>query len=130
MTTPCEQATTIAKIEVTLDHVVDLLERYETRIERHEDREERMLQAMETVAAQTEQIHANIDNINRHEKAINELFTLIREHVTQQEKTNWTLQILKSPAGIYILGAIVIGTVIDFLAHFKILSAIWDFIRG
>lgn len=120
---PCGQEVKIARIEVTLDNVVELLEK-------HEDREERMAVALETVAAQSEAIKSLAENVHRHEKSIGEAFDLIRQHLNEKRQVNMTCRVMQSEGGIWILAIIALGLITDVVAHWQIVRNIVAFIRG
>lgn len=118
MSDPCQQAVVIAEIKTTMTHVVKLLDN-------HEEREDRMLIAMETIAAQQETIKANSQNIHRHEKALTEIFTILRE----DKKENIAQRFWNSSAGVYGLAAIALGLGIDCIAHWQLVKAAWMFFK-
>lgn len=117
MSEPCTQAVTIMKIETTLTHVVNLLEK-------HEDREGRMLDAIEVVAGQTEALKAMHETTTRHEDEINNLYVIYREHVEKPKETkSMPIQVLESKYGDYIMYAILACFVLEFIEH-------WDTIKA
>lgn len=127
MTQPCGQEAKIAKIETTLDHVVKLLEK-------HEDREDSMLTAMNKVASQAEVLHAHTEVLNRHEKSLEEAFKLIREHIEEaielDRRRDIVYKILEKPKVVYALvGLILLGTVIDVIAHSTVMKKIFEVIK-
>lgn len=106
---PCGQEAKIARIETTIDHVVALMDK-------HEEREARMVEAMEKVAGQAEILHAHAETLSRHEKAFDELFT------TSRAKKTLAISIMESQYGIYLIMAVIMGTIVDVLVNSNILK--------
>jgi len=119
---PCTQAVTIMKIETTLTHVVNLLEK-------HEDREGRMLDAIEVVAGQTEALKAMHETTTRHEDEINNLFVIYREHIEKpKESKTMPIQLLESKYGDYIMYSIFFCFFLEVWEHWdgiKTLALFW-----
>lgn len=101
----CSQQRTIGNIEATLESL-------RQELIRHGEREDRMLTALEVVAAQGETIKFLVNDNAALKRDVNLLFA-------RERKRPLAIRVLESKYGIYVIGMIVLGFIMDVTQHYQ-----------